>query len=358
MSSQIPEPKSTALPKRTKEGRREGGQFEADSLNESDGSLSRVNTRLASMTPVAVDTELAAHYKILRPVKAEIWKQTDFLIEAREFKRITTEYPGTQKYRYVSWRFNDVDTKIAAAEEKIGELQTQVDEYRAEHTEPLEAEFIRRGRWSRFFLVTGNTGGHIHSSTHCSSCNPRTQMVWLVDEAGKSEDEIVAKAGDGACTICYSSAPIADKRNPRPNPFEDPEIKAARELRAHEKADRDAVKRAKGIFSPTGGPVTDHEGHAFATEVAAERFMLQEMDYIGWYEKEPDAVEAELQAIANVQIALIAKRGVSADEFRSSWTKKVNDKAKRDSMNSMKAGHMRRALNRVNEIVDSRDSSV
>lgn len=260
MSAQIPEPKSTALAKRTKEGIREGSQYATDPKNESEGSLSRPNARLAAMTPVAVDTELAAHYKILRPTKAENWKQTDFLFEAREFKRITAEYPGTQKYRYNSWKFKDVDTKIAAAEAKVEDLQEQVAAYRAEHSEPLEAEYERRGRWSRFFLVTGNTGGHVHSSTHCSSCNPRTQMVWLVDEAGKSEDEIVAKAGGGACTICWNSAPVADKRNPRPDPFEDPEIKAARDLRAMAKADREAAKRAKRIFSTTGGPVTDHEG--------------------------------------------------------------------------------------------------
>lgn len=358
MSTPTTDPKSTARPPRVKDGVREGGQYDFAKQNEPNGSLTRTNNRLAAMTPVDVDTELAAHYRTIAPIRSAIWKQSDFLDEAHEYKRHMEAYPESQRYRYDSWKFKDVDAKIEKTEATLEELQDQLAAYEAEHITPLEDEYERRGRWSRFFLVTGNTGGHVHSSMRCSTCNPRTQFIWLVDEADKSEDEIVEKAGDGACTVCYSSAPVVDKRHPRPNPFEDPEVKAAREVRAREKAERDAAKLAKGIFSPTGGPVTDEKGNAFNTERAAETYMLREMEYIGWYTKTETEVAAELEAMANIQIALINKRGVPAAEIRASWTKKITDKVKRDSMDADRAAFMYRALDRVNVIVDSRDETV
>ena len=73
-------------------------------------------------------------------------------------------------------------------------------------TTPFETEFLRRGRWTRFFLVKNN-GGHIHSSMSCSTCFPTTQFGWLPSVSGKTEAEAVAEYGAILCTVCYPSAP-------------------------------------------------------------------------------------------------------------------------------------------------------
>jgi hypothetical protein len=40
---------------------------------------------------------------------------------------------------------------------------------------PLHEEFVRRGGWTRAFLVT-NTGGHVHRTMDCRTCFPTTQF--------------------------------------------------------------------------------------------------------------------------------------------------------------------------------------
>lgn len=80
-------------------------------------------------------------------------------------------------------------------------------------TRPYEAEYRRRP-WSRFFLVN-NSGGHIHSSTHCSTCFPTTRFGWLPEFSGQTEAEAVAKHGAILCTVCYPTAPVewTDRRD-------------------------------------------------------------------------------------------------------------------------------------------------
>lgn len=73
---------------------------------------------------------------------------------------------------------------------------------------PLHDEYTRRP-WSRFFLVSG---GHIHSSMSCSTCNRNgkaTVFSWLPDLSGLTEEEAVAAHGAILCTACYPLAPLA-----------------------------------------------------------------------------------------------------------------------------------------------------
>lgn len=91
--------------------------------------------------------------------------------------------------------------KITAADEQLAALKDEAA--------PLNAEHTRRG-WSRFFLVAA-AGGHIHSSTHCSTCNRNgrpTQFSWLPDLSGKSEAEAVEDQGARLCTVCFPDAPV------------------------------------------------------------------------------------------------------------------------------------------------------
>jgi hypothetical protein len=75
---------------------------------------------------------------------------------------------------------------------------------------PLNAGFVRRGRWSRFFVVQQNNG-HIHSSMACSTCNRNgsaTSFGWNPELSGLTEAEAVAKLGPSLCTVCFPSAPV------------------------------------------------------------------------------------------------------------------------------------------------------
>jgi hypothetical protein len=75
---------------------------------------------------------------------------------------------------------------------------------------PLNAEFVRRGGWSRFFVVQAN-GGHVHSSMECQTCNrsgSRTLFGWNPQLSGLSEAEAVAELGPRLCTVCFPSAPV------------------------------------------------------------------------------------------------------------------------------------------------------
>lgn len=66
----------------------------------------------------------------------------------------------------------------------------------------LDDEFERRGGWTRAFLVN-NSNGHVHSSMQCSTCTPTTRFHWVTEYSDSTEDEIVAAAGERACTVCY-----------------------------------------------------------------------------------------------------------------------------------------------------------
>lgn len=61
--------------------------------------------------------------------------------------------------------------------------------------------------WSRFYIVSG---GHIHNSMQCSTCNKMgiaTKFGWLPELSGLEEKDAVEKYGAILCTVCYPSAP-------------------------------------------------------------------------------------------------------------------------------------------------------
>ncbi|MEY9842500.1 hypothetical protein [Streptacidiphilus sp. EB103A] len=73
-------------------------------------------------------------------------------------------------------------------------------------------------RWSRFFLVTSSTGGHIHSSDQCSR-REATEFQWLPDLAGRTEQDAVNERGPLLCTHCFPTAPLEWTRGiPKPTP--------------------------------------------------------------------------------------------------------------------------------------------
>lgn len=187
-----------------------GGEYAAHGRSEADVALTGL---YKNMTESAVDAELAGYYGEIFALNTKIWSDEDYLRDARKFKE------NPRAYRRQEWKFKDVDNKIAAAEQRINKNGSLVDQILDEKVAPINVEFDDRGGWTRFYLVVSSSGGHVHRVLNCSTCYPRTKYIWLTDESGKSEDEIVERAGDGACTVCYPTAPVANRNNPRPNQF-------------------------------------------------------------------------------------------------------------------------------------------
>lgn len=153
---------------------------------------------------------------------------------------------------------------VAKNPERVAELEATIEAARAARAEldakakPLEAIYLAE-LWTRFFLVPG---GHLHSSRFCSSLRWTTPLYWLPEYSGKSEAEIVALAGEAACTICYPSAPVD---RPSQLPVHVAERKAAA-AEAKAKADERRTKESAAI---TVGRTT------YKTQRAAE-------NQIGW----------------------------------------------------------------------------
>jgi hypothetical protein len=101
-------------------------------------------------------------------------------------------------YGYNVTRAEDVRDRQTA-------LEAERDAIRAEMT-PLDDEYLAHP-WSRFFLVTSSAGGHIHSSTHCSTCRPRTTYGWLPGLSGLTEKDAVEAHGTILCSVCFPTAP-------------------------------------------------------------------------------------------------------------------------------------------------------
>ena len=134
--------------------------------------------------------------------------------------------------------------------------------------EPLNAEWVRRGRWSRLYLVD-NSGGHVHHTMRCKTCYPTTRFVWLPEYSDKPAAEVVADAGALTCLDCFGSVRETILRERGIDPakaktkIEAPERRAARLAREAAKAERQRKAEIAGIVdAETGGELrVDFCGH-------------------------------------------------------------------------------------------------
>ncbi|SMD23933.1 hypothetical protein [Lentzea albidocapillata] len=217
------------------------------------------------------------------------------------------------------------------------ELRPQIEQARqaiaeCEATErPLEAEFERRGGWTRAWLVL-NTGGHVHRTTACRTCFPSTRFAWLTQFSGHDETEIVEQAGKAACTECYPSAPV-DVRN-RPSRIKTPE-QLAREA---EKAEGAKAKAAKAITAPDGTPLRTKQYGQIETEFTARRSYIEALSYARLLTKRNVAFHrntiAEYHEDARLILAaLAAKHSRTVDDLRAELAPKVEAKWNREHSN-------------------------
>lgn len=119
------------------------------------------------------------------------------------------------------------ETQRAAAQEK---LDAAVAQYR-EASAPFDAEFERRGGWTRYLQVA-NANGHVHHGA-CHTMTPgRTMVAPVFELSGQDDAGVVAAAGHTACSKCFPDAPVETAE------------------------DRRAAQLAKGRCAGTGQPAS------------------------------------------------------------------------------------------------------
>jgi hypothetical protein len=246
---------------------------------------------LAEQTPAQVDTALAGHMADAASASSRITAIDVLLASHDEPSPHRSPLRPEQRETHMSRR--------ALAVADLEAAQSLAD--------PLHDEFDRRGRWTRYWLVT-NAGGHVHSSTGCASCFPTTQFAWLTEQSGMTPHDLVELAGESACTVCFPSAPVDTLR--RPSALEAPERKAARLVREAEKSQRAQVAAEKGITTSDGTPLfrTSSGRYPFNTERAATNERAQAITSLAWYSMHPEAPEWR-SLIARVDAAVAAKHG-------------------------------------------------
>lgn len=278
---------------------------------------------LSRESPVTVDEELAElYYARVKTLMTIERLQDDISRAERRMQRVSFGPQAAACERQVA----RAQAQIAEAERTAADLLAQ--------QEPLEAEYQRRGRWPRVFLVTG---GHAHSSMSCSTCNREgraTRFTWMTDYSGMTEEEIVAAAGDRACTTCYPSAPVSVLSGP--SAMSTPEEKQQAQERADRDADRArkaADKAAKSITNPDGTPLVEPRryGQEVRTLVTAERELVANLVDAGVSQARRQPVNPEHVAHSErwrqMLIEAIAhKRGITADQVQAEYGAKADKK--------------------------------
>jgi hypothetical protein len=195
----------------------------------------------------------------------------------------------------------------------------------------FDTEFIRRGGWTRYFLVDANYGyGHVHYDTSSQRCSRThtTRHYWLTSESGKTAEEVIEQAGSAICTLCFPNAPVDVVSRPRgyhtPSEIE-------RQEAAKTKETKRLAKEAKKITNPDGSVLRygDHQ-ERIETIVAAERAAVDVMFWPKCYGRKLTA--AELVDIERILTALAAKRGTTIEAERAALRVRYEAKCKREKI--------------------------
>ena len=301
-------------------------------------------TDLTTQSPAEVDTALAAVYDEI--AKADLMLDRAFFSVAH----YAAEYMGRKGYREPAYTkaevFGAVDEVKAVDAEGMVEALEGMKKYDAERllkanaayeeavgiyratvakTAPYDAEFARRGGWTRAFLVN-NSNGHVHSSMGCSTCFPTTSYCWLPEVSGHDETEIVEKAGERACTVCYPSAPVEVLS--RPTQFFTPDEVAKAAARVAREEKRAAKEASKVTVTDVQGWTNERGGvHVYPTPRGATNALAGLLgDIACWGGNHPSVPEWE-HNIGRIREALDAK-GVEYDfdKMQAAATKKYRNR--------------------------------
>jgi len=299
---------------------------------------------LANLTPVEIDTLLAPIWERQAVVQAQILRYKK--VESETYAKIEKikkglRVPGLATVLDGIELMEDLARLgrfIVAEGNKLMALEAEAL--------PYEAEYTRRGGWNRVFLAT-SSNGHAHKGTECSTCHHgeyRTGFAWLIQYSGKSEAEIVADAGERACTTCYPSAPVNAKGTKMFTPDEEEAAKARAEREA-ERARKAKAAADKSITTPEGDKLYEGKSNDSWTvcktlrtaEIAATDALL---DYLldEWRVGQEDwahynaRMPREQRQIENLRHAgllirsIAAKKGLSIQEVFETHEKKAQAK--------------------------------
>lgn len=167
---------------------------------------------LTTATPVEIDTELSRLHSEAFPFRQAIEASRTaihHLVRGTEGKQaldLGTYQATEERARKLA---DELPRKLRSLDAARADLAPL-----AAAEAPLDAEYVARGRWSRFFLVTSSDGGHIHSSMDCGTCNFRTQYAWYPEFSGMTMTEAIAEwdkrgSSEILCTVCFPDAPVA-----------------------------------------------------------------------------------------------------------------------------------------------------
>jgi hypothetical protein len=294
---------------------------------------------LSTATPVEIDTVIAAIYVRFYAAADKARTMADHL-QAEE-RRLAQVEAGTYRYAMSERSIESLRESVKTLTEKVADLNAAAAAIMRE-TAPYNEEFKARGGWSRFYLVD-NSGGHVHSSMHCQSCYPTTQFIWLPEHSGDTNERIIEKANEQACTHCFPGAPVDPSRK---GGFEAPARKAAREER-DAKAAAALAKRIQKSLSLDGSEVRivlesgvrgDDYWHApsrgkawtktetFKAFVTAMSWVVDQKAAPLTWSSGDDVMYPE--AVQQVTEMLAAKRGVTVEEITAEINAKVAKKVK------------------------------
>jgi hypothetical protein len=276
---------------------------------------------LTTATPAEIDTVLA-----------EIWERREDarfagIMAAHALREAEAKVEKYSQEGAATWNLSTWERQVTDLTAKIEAAQVAFRAAVAEAA-PYEAEFTRRGGWTRAYKVL-NSNGHIHTSMDCHTCFNTTRFGWLPQVSGLDESEIVDMAGEGACTVCYPTAPAIG-----PNTLYTPVEAAERAARAAEKAAKAEAKAAKSL-SLDGSVVEvrwtytwmdkDRRGWKdIKTYRAAELFVVEALSRPGVVDSDVPTPEVLDQVLG----MMAAKKGMSVEEIVKPLQAKADKKRK------------------------------
>ncbi len=254
---------------------------------------------LATATPVEIDTELATIYVRGYEANGVVAQIAHWLKNAKD--SLAKREAGDLRYRTASPEYvAELEAKLAVARETASAVWAL--------TAPFDAEFDRRGGWSRLYLVD-NSGGHVHRTMACSTCFVTTQFTWLPEYSDKPATEVVEAAGALTCLVCFGSVRDAILRERGIDPMkqatkiEAPARRAARLEREAKAAAKRAKAEAAGITDAETGGELRVAWLSSSTEVlktlrTARTWLTDHFAYDGAYAKPAADVARVVAAIA------------------------------------------------------------
>lgn len=158
---------------------------------------------LSTQTPAEIDAQLF-------PILDKIAGLCDRL---HKYKYLLGEAPEHDHRGHERW--NDPGVQRSSFEEGKAQAEAAIAGLEADAA-PYEAEFDRRGGWTRYLVVPG---GHLHFRS-CHTLTPGRTMVGQTAEAsGLDQAEVVGKYNATACTHCFPDAPVEAERAPAEEGF-------------------------------------------------------------------------------------------------------------------------------------------